>query len=49
MSNYCDIIWLEKFNGHEENLKKKFSYRLRLLVRIISGKTTRNHFGLFSA
>ena len=21
MSNYCDIIWPEKFNGHEKNLK----------------------------
>ena len=40
MSNYCDIIWPEKFNGHEKNLKK-FSYSLIWLVRSISGKTTR--------
>ena len=44
MSNYFDIIWQEKFNGHEKNLKV-FSYSLRLLVRSVSGKTTRNHFG----
>ena len=37
MSNNCGILWPEKFNGNEKNLKV-FSYSLRLLVRSISGK-----------
>ena len=48
MSNNCGILWPEKYNGNEKNLKS-FLIQFEIACQINKWEYHKKHFGLFSA